>query len=134
MFNRFARPYEERIVKELAAEGTFTAVHICGDTTMILPFLAQYDFCGFELDYKTDAVMAKSTVGARHVLFGNIDPSGVIACGNPQEVREATRQLISAWKPGGHFILNAGCAIPPTTPPENIRALIETTHVEGLYG
>jgi uroporphyrinogen decarboxylase len=134
MFNQFARPYEERLVKALAAEGTFTAIHICGDTTRILPFLAQYDFCGFELDYKTNAGMAKSTVGARHVLFGNVDPSGVIALGSPQEVREATRQLISAWKPGGHFVLNAGCAIPPTTPPENIRALVETTHVEGLYG
>jgi uroporphyrinogen decarboxylase len=133
MFNQFARPYEQRIIKELVAEGTFTVVHICGDTTKILPFLAQYDFCGIELDYKTDAIMAKSTVGARHVLFGNIDPSGVIARGSPQRVREATRQLISAWKPGGHFILNAGCAIPPTTPPENIRALIETAQTDGVY-
>jgi len=133
MFDRFARPYEVRLVKELAKDGTFTVVHICGDTTKILPFLAQYDFCGFELDYKTDAVTAKCTAGARHVLFGNIDPSGVIARGSPQEVREATRRLISAWKPGGHFVLNAGCAIPPTTPPENIRALIETAHAEGVY-
>ena len=133
MFNRFARPYEQRIIKELVSEGTFTVVHICGDTTKILPFLAQYDFCGIELDYKTDATMAKSTVGVRHVLFGNIDPSGVIARGSPLEVREATRQLISAWKPGGHFILNAGCAIPPTTPPENIRALIETAQRDGVY-
>jgi len=133
MFNEFARPYEERLVKTLATEGIFTVLHICGDTSMILPDLAQYDFCGFELDYKTDAVMAKRTVGARHVLFGNIDPSGVIACGSPQEVREVTRRLISAWKQDGRFILNAGCAIPPTTPPENIHAMIETTHGEGLY-
>jgi uroporphyrinogen decarboxylase len=132
-FDRFARPYEERLVKQLVAEGTFTVVHICGDTTKILPLLAQYDFCGFELDYKTGAALAKSTVGARHVLFGNIDPSGVIARGSPQEVRVATRQLISTWKPGGRFVLNAGCAIPPTTPPENIRALIETAHSEGVY-
>ena len=133
MFNQFAQPYEQRMIKELVAEGTFTVVHICGDTTKILPFLAQYDFCGVELDYKTDAMRAKSTVGVRHVLFGNIDPSGVIARGSPQEVREATRQLISAWKPGGYFILNAGCAIPPTTPPENIRALIEAAEMDGVY-
>jgi uroporphyrinogen decarboxylase len=132
-YDRFARPYEDRLVKQLVAEGTFTVVHICGDTTKILHFLAQYDFCGFELDYKTDAALAKSTVGARHVLFGNIDPSGVIARGSPQEVRVATRQLISVWKLSGGFVLNAGCAIPPTTPPENIRALIETAHSEGVY-
>ncbi len=134
MFYRFARPYEARLVKTLVAEGIFTVVHICGDTTKILPDLAQYEFCGFELDYKTEAAIAKTTVGARHVLFGNIDPSGVIARGSPEEVRAATRQLMSAWKPGGLFVLNAGCAIPPTTPPENIHALIATAHEEGIYG
>lgn len=134
MFNQFARPYEERLVKELSTKGTFTVVHICGDTTKILPYLTRYDFCGFELDYKTDAVITKSTVGVRHVLFGNIDPSEVIARGSPETVRKTTRQLISVWKPGGFFVLNAGCAIPPSTPPENIRTLIETAHEEGIYG
>jgi len=133
MFDRFARPYEERIVKELAKEGIFTAIHICGDTTKILPYLAQFDFCGFELDYKTDALTAKSSAGRQHVLLGNIDPSGVIACGTGKDVREKTRQLISAWKPGGKFILNSGCAIPPTTPPENLRAMIQTAHEAGIY-
>jgi len=134
MFNRFARPYEERLVKDLAADGIFVVIHICGDTSRILDSLSEYAPCGFELDYKTDAAKAKHTVGARHVLFGNIDPSGVLARGSPQEVRAATRQLMSIWKPGGLFVLNAGCAIPPTTPPENIHALIDTAHEEGNYG
>jgi uroporphyrinogen decarboxylase len=95
--------------------------------------LAEYGPCGFELDYKTDAVKAKQTAGKRHVLFGNIDPSGVLAQGTVEQVREATRQLISVWKPGGRFILNAGCAIPPTTPPENVRAMIETAKELGGY-
>jgi len=133
MFDRFARPYEERLVKDLAAERLFTVIHICGDTSRILECFSRYPFCGFELDYKTDAVKAKTTAGSRHVLFGNIDPSGVIAQGRVAEVRDKTRQLISVWKPGGGFVLNAGCAIPPTTPPENIRALIETAHQEGAY-
>lgn len=133
MFDRFARPYEERLVKDLAVEGIFTVIHICGDTSKILNYFSQYSYCGFELDYKTDAATAKAAAGARHVLFGNIDPSGVIARGTAEEVREKTRQLISVWKPGGHFVLNAGCAIPPSTPPENIRAMIETAHQEGVY-
>lgn len=133
MFAQWARPYEERLVKELAGEGTFTVIHICGDTSRILGFLSAYDFCGFELDYKTDAVRAKSSVGAGHVLFGNIDPSGVIARGTPAMVREKTRQLFALWKPGGLFVLNAGCAIPANTPEENIRALIATAREEGVY-
>jgi uroporphyrinogen decarboxylase len=133
LFNRFARPYEERLVRDLAAEGIFTVIHICGDTTRILDFLSQYDFCGFELDYKTDPLKAKTTAGARHVLFGNIDPSAVIARGTPEQVHEETSRLIAEWKPGGRFILNAGCAIPPNTPSENVRALIEAAHQEGVY-
>jgi uroporphyrinogen decarboxylase len=133
MFDRFARPYEQRLLADLAASGIFTVIHICGDTTRILDSLSQYDFCGFELDYKTDAMKAKQTAGARHVLLGNLDPSEVIAMGTVEEVREKTRQLISAWKPGGHFVLNAGCTIPPNTPPENIRAMIATAHEAGVY-
>lgn len=133
MFERYARPYEERLVKELAADGTFVAIHICGDTTKILPSLSRYPSCGFELDYKTDSRRAKESVGGKHVLFGNIDPSGVIARGTAAEVARKTRELISIWKPGGRFILNAGCAIPSTTPPENIRALVRAAQEFGQY-
>ena len=133
MFERFAHPYEARLVKDLAADGIFTVIHICGDTSRILDSLSSYDFCGFELDYKTHAVEAKSKVGAHHVLFGNIDPSGVIARGTPAMVREKTSQLISLWKPGGLFVLNAGCAIPASTPADNLHALIEVAHEQGAY-
>jgi MtaA/CmuA family methyltransferase len=132
-FKKFGRPFEERLVKDLAAEGCFTVIHICGDTRLILDDLAEYDFCGFELDYKTDAVAAKRTVGARHVLFGNIDPSGVLALGTPDQVRQKTRELISRWEPGGLFILNSGCALPASTPSENIRAFVQTAHEVGVY-
>jgi uroporphyrinogen decarboxylase len=133
MFDRFARPYEERLVKDLTADGIFVVIHICGDTSSILDMMAEYEPCGFELDYKTDAIKAKETAGKRHVLFGNIDPSGVLAIGTVEEVRSSTSRLISSWKPDGRFILNSGCAIPPTTPPENIHAMIETARECGQY-
>jgi MtaA/CmuA family methyltransferase len=133
MYERFARPHQEKMVKKLAAEGIFTVVHICGNTTKILKSLAEYDYCGFEFDHKTDSLVAKQTVGARHVLFGNVDPSGVLALGTPDLVREKTRELISVWKPEGRFVLNSGCALPSSTPPENIRAFIETAHEFGVY-
>lgn len=133
MFRRFARPYQERLVRELAAEGIFTMIHVCGNTTAILDQFAEYPFCGFELDYKTDAARAKATAGAGHVLCGNVDPSGVLTRGTPAQVREATRRLVEVWKPGGKFILNAGCALPSTTPAENLHAFVETAHEFGRY-
>lgn len=133
MFKQFSRPYEERLVRQLTADGIFTVIHICGNTTRILDTLAEYECCGFELDYKTDAALAKETVGAGHVLFGNIDPSGVIARGTPEQIRETSRKLIEVWKPGARFILNSGCAIPATTPPENLHALVAAAREFGAY-
>lgn len=133
MFARFARPYQERLVKDLAADGIFTVIHVCGNTSSIVEQFAEYPWCGFELDYKTDAARAKATAGAGHVLFGNIDPSGIIGRGTAEQVRAAARELIGIWKPGGRFILNSGCAIPPGTPPENIRALVQAADETGWY-
>lgn len=48
-------------------------------------------------------------------------------------MRRKTRALMSVWTPGGYFILNAACAIPPSTPAENIRAFVETAREEGIY-
>jgi len=133
LFRRFARQWQERIVLALATEGIFTVVHICGNTSAILDQLAAFPPCGFELDSKTDPTAAKETAGRTHVLFGNLDPVGVIAHGTPDDVREATRKLMEHWKPAGRFVLNAGCAIPESTPSENIRALIEAVHDFGAY-
>lgn len=133
MFQSYARPYQERLVRELAQDGIFTVIHVCGNTSAVMDQFAAYPSCGFELDYKTDAVLAKSLAGAGHVLFGNIDPSGVIGRGSVRQVREASAALIAQWKPGGRFILNAGCAIPECTPPENIVALVDCAREFGAY-
>lgn len=60
------------------------------------------------------------------MLFGNIDPSGVIGRGSVEDVETAAAKLIETWMPGGLFILNAGCAIPSTSPGENIVALVQS--------
>lgn len=130
VFQKFARPYQERLIRELNWP---VVIHICGNTSAILDQFTAYPFCGFELDYKTDTALAKATAGKQHVLFGNIDPSGVISRGTPALVRQATRQLMEQWKPGGLFVLNAGCAIPQTTPPENVHALVAAAKEFGAY-
>ncbi|RPJ34422.1 MAG: DNA repair protein RecO [Verrucomicrobiaceae bacterium] len=110
MFEQFSRPFEERLVREVAAEGLFTVIHICGDTTRIQESLGAYDFCGFELDYKTNAALAKSTVGKNHVLFGNIDPSGLVARGTADQVRAAS--LKSGNPEAGSFSMPAAPSRP----------------------
>ena len=84
-----------------------------------------------ELDYKTDARLAHERLKDRAVFIGNLDPSGVLALGTPELVEAKTRELLAVFADTPRFILNAGCAIPATTPGENLRAMIRAVAATG---
>jgi uroporphyrinogen decarboxylase len=126
MFREYALPYEQAIVECSHQLGFPYVLHICGDTTTILDAMIETGADGLELDYRTDAASACSKMQGRSIFIGNIDPSGVLALGTPSLVEQKTRELLELFDGNNGFILNAGCAIPPTTPPENLRAMIHT--------
>jgi len=43
-------------------------------------------------------------------------------------IERKTRDLCGVFSGNPRFILNAGCAIPASTPPENLRAMIRVAH------
>jgi uroporphyrinogen decarboxylase len=124
LYRRFALPYERRVAAEARRLKLPYVLHICGDTTRILDDMLSTGADGLELDYKTDAVRAHAAMKDRAVFIGNIDPSGVLTAGTPATVEAKARELIALFADTPLFILNAGCAIPPTAPAENIRALV----------
>ena len=58
--------------------------------------------------------------------FGNVDPSGVLALGTPYLVKTKTLELLDIFSKTNRFVLNSGCAIPYSTPEENIKMFIKT--------
>ena len=126
MFRTFALPYEKKIVDHSHSLNLPYFLHICGNTSRILDEMLETGADGLELDYRTDGALAHNKMKDRAVFIGNIDPSGVLALGTPALVEEKTRELLHIFADTPRFILNAGCAIPPITPPENLRAMINT--------
>jgi uroporphyrinogen decarboxylase len=126
LYRDFALPYEQRIAAVAHELGLPYVLHICGKTDRILSDMVRTGADGLDLDYKTDVRLAHDTLLDRTTFIGNIDPSGVLARGTPRLVEQTTRELLEVFKDTPRFILNAGCAIPSTTPPENIRALMRT--------
>ena len=124
MYAEFAQPYERRLAEEAHALGLPYALHICGNTTRILPGRVATGADALELDYKTDVRAAREALKGRAAFIGNIDPSGVLALGTPELVGAKTRELLEVFAGVPGFILNAGCAIPAETPPANLRAMI----------
>ena len=126
MFRTFALPYERRIADASHALGLPYFLHICGNTEPIIDAMLESGADGLELDYRTSPALAHDKMRDRAVFIGNIDPSGVLALGTPELVEQKTRELLTVFADTPRFILNAGCAIPPITPPENLRTMIST--------
>jgi uroporphyrinogen decarboxylase len=126
MFAKYAMPYEKRIVDLAHSLGKAYTMHICGNTEVILEHIKKIGADAYDLDYKTDINLIYNMFHDSATLIGNIDPSGVIALGTVEDVRKKTLELLEVYKNSNRFILNAGCAIPPTTPSANLKAMIET--------
>lgn len=124
LYRRFALPYEQRVAACAHDLGLPYALHICGKTNLIMDDMIASGADALELDYKTDVQLAHAKMKDRVTFIGNIDPSGVLALGTPAAVEGATRALLAVFADTPRFILNAGCAIPAGTPPENLRAMI----------
>lgn len=126
MFREFALPYEKRLVDAAHRLQLPYLNHICGNTELILADMLETGTDGLELDYKTDIRKIFDVMGHKKLFIGNIDPSGVLALGSTTLVRQKTMELLEIYKDSPRLVINAGCAIPPDTPSENIKEMIKT--------
>jgi uroporphyrinogen decarboxylase len=126
MFREFALPYEKKLVEAAHRHNLPYVNHICGNTDLILEDMLKSGTDGLELDYKTDIRLILKHLGDKKLFIGNIDPSGVLALGSKKLVQTKTMELLEVYKSSPRLVVNAGCAIPPNTPSENIKELVDT--------
>lgn len=126
MYETFALPYEKILVETAHKHNLPYALHICGNTEVILTQMCHTGADAFELDYKTDSKKTFEVLHDNTCFIGNIDPSGVLALGTPAVVKSKTLELLDIFSHTNRFILNAGCALPASTPSENIQMLMDT--------
>ena len=131
IYREFALPWEKRLADEAHRLGLPYALHICGRADRILDDMLATGADALDLDYKTDARLVQNRMKDRAVFIGNLDPSGVLALGTPDLVEAKTRELLAVFADTPRFILNAGCAIPATTPGANLRAMIRAVRTTG---
>lgn len=75
----------------------------------------------------------KARYGHRICLKGNIDCTGQLCTGSPDDVREEVRQCLQAGAPGGGFILSSSNTIHRGVKPENFRAMVAAAREYGQY-
>jgi [methyl-Co(III) methanol-specific corrinoid protein]:coenzyme M methyltransferase len=100
--------------------------HICGNITRHLPHLASAGFRGVSFDAKTDIGAARAHLKGKAALIGYV-PTSLLRDGSPEEVAAAARRCIDERVDA----LNAGCAVAPDTPLDNVRAMIAAAQEPG---
>lgn len=121
-YETFALPYEQKIFQALWRDKAPTILFINGCGT----FLRQMSSSGADVlsvDWRVDLQEARSVVGDKLTLQGNLDPCVLLS--TPEIVREKTLEVLKRGG-GERHILNLGHGILPPTPVENARAFIET--------
>lgn len=126
LYRKYAVPYEKMVVERAHRNSLPYILHICGNTDLILPDMVSTGTDAVELDYKTDIRKAYSLLSDDVTFIGNIDPSGVLALGSVSDVERKVNELLSIYGKSNRFILNAGCAIPASTPTENMKMFMKT--------
>lgn len=132
MYMRFAQPFQQRYKAALGAGRI--SLHICGKTNNIIEGMVKTGFDILELDHANDLERSLRIVNQRCSVWGNLDPSSVLAFGSKQTVLDESRKVLEiakalTWK----FVLCPGCVANSNTPPENIRAMTEAAAQWGIY-
>ncbi len=131
-FRDFALQPEIEMTREVQAYGIPFSIHICGDTTGILPDMGMTKAKMLELDWKVDLAHARRVLADDTIIMGNIDPSDPLVLGTPEKVSMAAKAVIEKTK-GQGLILSSGCAIGRNTPDENLRAMIGSAREFGTW-
>jgi len=98
-----------------------SVLHCCGNTSDRIKFFAQAGFDCYHFESQVKLQTAVTEAAGRMTLMGNINNPDVLLAGKPEEVEAACRRALQA----GVQILAPECAVPLTTPLQNLRVLVE---------
>jgi uroporphyrinogen-III decarboxylase len=99
-------------------------VHICGNTSRLLPAMAAMRPDCFSLEAKVNLGRAREVLGGSVCVAGNVSPGGPLLTGTPQEVTAEAQACLAAWGPHPGLILATGCDFLKATPLANLKALM----------
>ena len=78
------------------------------------------------LDWTIDIGAARSRIGARVALQGNMDPA--ILLSTPDAVHEHAAAILRSFGSGSGHVFNLGHGVSQFTPPQNVEALVAAVH------
>jgi uroporphyrinogen decarboxylase len=122
-FRDFSLPYLRRLVQSLDKGDAPVILFVKGGHQW-LEELADTGADVLGLDWTIPIGAARSRVGDRVALQGNMDPAVLLS--PPDRIAQEVRDILLSYGPGSGHIMNLGHGITPQVPVPNAKAFIRT--------
>jgi MtaA/CmuA family methyltransferase len=127
LYREFIFPLEKAMIDHTHSLNAMVKLHICGNTTAILPDMIKTGADIVDIDHLVTSMGDFMPLfSPKQVPSGNSDPVSVIRDGTKESIKESVEKCFRDTK--GRGIVSAGCEIPPDTSLENFRAYMDAAH------
>lgn len=122
LYEEYVHPFHKLFLDGIHALGVPVRLHICGNTSALLPKMGDLEPDIFDIDYMVPLSDVRSAMGSKIIISGNVDPVKGVLQGTPESI---TDDFAACFAAAGYsrYAVNAGCEIPRGTPEENLLAL-----------
>jgi [methyl-Co(III) methanol-specific corrinoid protein]:coenzyme M methyltransferase len=117
-YQEYLLPIHQEIMAQV---GGPIILHVCGNCSDRLELFAESGVDAYHFEWQVDSKEAVERIGSRISLAGNINNAQTLLQGTPADVYKQARYAIEA----GVNLIGPECAIPLSTPIENLRAIVE---------
>lgn len=121
LYETFAFERQKKLVDYIHKLGAIAKLHICGDTTSILPLMIKTGADIVDIDHLVHSMADfKSLLRPQQVFCGKADPVKIIQDGTPELIKINVADDLN--QSNGRCIISAGCEITPDTSIDNMRS------------
>ncbi len=125
-YKEFSLKYMQRIISRLQSDAQTQDVPVIVFTKGGGQWLNAIAGCGAQgvgIDWTTDINAARSQIGDRVCLQGNMDPTMLFA--SPARIREEVAAILAGFGHGSGHVFNLGHGITPGVNPDHVTAFVE---------
>ncbi|VAW64092.1 Uroporphyrinogen III decarboxylase [hydrothermal vent metagenome] len=129
MYQMFSLSYMQKIISNLTRESDGRQVPVVLFTKgggQWLNNMANTGCDALGLDWTTNIANARTLVGNRVGLQGNMDPNTLYA--SPEVIRTEAAKILKDFGPGEGHVFNLGHGITPDINPDHVKVLVDSVH------
>lgn len=121
LYEQFVGFYVQQITEALEVP---VVLHVCGQTTNLIPSFVKNDVQGLSLDSDVHLSEVYDKIPEDVVVIGNISPVDVMFNQGAEGVYNSTKEMVEELGTRKNYVASTGCDVPPGTPRENLSAFV----------